>query len=74
MKKFKVEIPLEYVQGHLRYGHLEAEIEAKTEEEAKTLAKEWAEDGDMSIEVDDYSIDDIGDVDYENMIIEEINE
>lgn len=33
MKKFRVTQDLDYVMGHLRYGHLEGEFEAESKEE-----------------------------------------
>ncbi len=56
-KKFRVTQDLDYVMGHLRYGHKEMIIEADSLEEVK----EMFADGDtsmMDIIVDDYSIDD----------------
>ena len=76
MKKYKVSVPTDYVAGHLRYGHYETEIEAESLEkvkeyinsnEGKEYIKEVAE-----FEVDDYEIDDIGDLDLTMVIIEEI--
>ena len=76
MKKYKVSVPTDYVTGHLRYGHYETEIEAESLEkvkeyinsnEGKEYIKEVAE-----FEVDDYEIDDIGDLDLTMVIIEEI--
>ena len=32
MKKILIDAPLEYVAGHLRYGHLEGVIEVPDEE------------------------------------------
>lgn len=56
MKKYNVVIGCEYVQGHLRYGHLEGVIEATSEEEAKAIA--LAEHDYFDLIVDDYSVDD----------------
>ena len=66
MKKFKVTIPCEYIQGHLRYGHAEGIIEAKNIESITNLG-----DLDLDIVVDDYEIDDY-ELDFENARIEEI--
>ena len=75
MKKYKVSVPTDYVAGYLRYGHYETEIEAESLEkvkeyinsnEGKEYIKEVAE-----FEVDDYEIDDIGDLDLTMVIIEE---
>lgn len=56
---------LEYVQGYLRYGHLEMELNDEDFEKFKSLSleeqEEWLRD-EGHIEVDDYSIDDSGDI------------
>jgi len=53
--KFKVSQDCDYVMGHLRYGHLECEVEANSEE----MALEMVENGeyDMELVIDDYSVD-----------------
>lgn len=71
MKKFKVKIPYEYLDVYLKYGHREALIEAESLEEAKEKAKEW-DKYDFDCIVDNYRINDKGDLDYENMTVEEI--
>lgn len=67
-KKIKVEfnIPLEYVIGHLRYGHREGVLEL-TEEEFKRLEEDpeefLLEEGficDLELVIDDYRIEDYG--------------
>lgn len=60
MPKFTVCKELEYVTGHLRYGHAAVEVEAETEEEALTKAEEYFDCGDYDVVVDDYEIDDCG--------------
>lgn len=56
---------LDYVQGHLRYGYLEMELNDKDFEKFKSLSlkeqKEWLRD-EGSVEVDDFSVDDIGSI------------
>ena len=67
-KRIKVEfnIPLEYIMGHLRYGHKEGNLEL-TEEDFKRLEEDPAEllheEGfidDLELVVDDYEIDEQG--------------
>ena len=71
MKKFKIEVPCDYIQGHLRYGHGEAIIEAEDIEQAKEIAKDW---DDYSLIVDDYEVDDHDNYDFDKMTITEIKE
>jgi hypothetical protein len=60
MKKFTIIRDLDYVQGYLRYGHLELTVEAETEEDALEKVKDYRE-YDYQVIVDDYSVDDYGD-------------
>ena len=60
MKKFTVTKELDYVQGYLRYGHAEVTVSAETEEEALALANDCFNDGNFSVVVDDYSVEDCG--------------
>ena len=59
--EFKVCKNLDYVQGHLRYGHGTITIEAESEEEALKLAEKAFEDDNYEVEVDSYEIEDYGD-------------
>lgn len=56
---------LDYVQGYLRMGHLEMELNDKDFEKFKSLSlkeqKEWLRD-EGRVEVDDFSVDDIGSI------------
>ena len=56
---------LDYVQGYLRMCHLEMELNDKDFEKFKSLSlkeqKEWLRD-EGSVEVDDFSVDDIGSI------------
>lgn len=63
-KKYLIHAGLDYVQGHLRYGHLEGQVEL-TDEELKKLREDpnYAKELDLHTEVDDYRIDDVGSVD-----------
>lgn len=70
MKKFLVTADLDYVSGHLRYGHLEGVVEAESEKALKEMMKEENFARHLDIFVDDYSIDDYGDIgeyEYEEM-------
>lgn len=65
-KKVKFNIPLEYVAGHLRYGHKEGILEL-TEEEFKELQENpldfiYNQDilCDLNLVIDDYSVEDYG--------------
>ena len=56
---------LDYVQGYLIMGHLEMKLNDKDFEKFKSLSlkkqKEWLRD-EGSVEVDDFSVDDIGSI------------
>lgn len=54
---------LDYVQGYLRMGHLEMELNDKDFEKFKSLKeqKEWLWD-EGRVNVDDFSVDDIGSI------------
>lgn len=56
---------LDYVQGHLRYGHLEMELNDEDFEKFKSLSlkeqKEYLNDNGNLI-VDDYEVDDWGSI------------
>ena len=58
----KIIADVDYVVGHLRYGHWELELNDKEYNEYKNLSKEdkisWIKDGNFII--DSYRIDDIG--------------
>lgn len=72
--KVKFDIPLDYVVGHLRYGHKEGIVEL-TKEELKELKEDpgyFVDKYDilerLSLIIDDYCVDDYGysgEVDYE---------
>jgi len=57
MKLYKVFQDLDYVSGHLRYGHLEGTVEAESAEEAIALVKDDPL-GYLSIIIDDYELED----------------
>jgi len=62
MSKYKITGDLDYIQGHLRYGHYELEIDKqKWDSMNEDEQKEYLEDcGDLI--VDDYEIEDRGDI------------
>ena len=72
MKKILIDAPLEYVAGHLCYGHLEGVIEVSEEELEKfkenpidfLYNNEYIDELDLLI--DDWRIDDRGPIDYVN--------
>ena len=70
MKKFKINVPYDYVSGHLRCGHGEAIIEAQVIQTAKELAHEFDA---YDVVVDDYEVDECGELDFVNIEIEEIS-
>lgn len=56
---------LDYVQGYLREGHLEMELNDKDFEKFKSLSlkeqEEWLKDEGYTV-IDDYAVDDMGDI------------
>lgn len=65
-KKVKFNIPLDYIAGHLRYGHLEGTLDL-TEEEFKELEEDPLEFidnndilDDLDLIIDDYRVEDWG--------------
>lgn len=56
-KKFMVTQDLDYIVGHLRYGHKEMIIEADSLEEVKTMFAD-GDTSELDIIIDDYEIDD----------------
>lgn len=68
MKVF-VEASLDYIMGHLRYGHYEGELEISEEdiEIFKNDPMKYIKDNqlqdDLNLVVDDYSVDGIGTID-----------
>ncbi len=68
MKKYKVIIGTDYVQGYLKYGHGEAIVEANSPEEAKKIA---IENKDFELIVDNYSVED-HEYNYDDVRVEEV--
>lgn len=75
MKKVFVDYPVNWIAGHLRYGHKEGSIEMTDEEfeEFKQNPEKWLSEKDIDLEllVDDWEIDDY-DSDIEDVHWEEI--
>lgn len=65
LKKFRVTQDLDYVVGHLRYGHKEGIVEVESEDELKEMIKSGKIFNYMDVEIDDYSIEDYDDGDNE---------
>ena len=69
--KFLVTADVDYVMGHLRYGHLEGVIECESEEELKEMIENKNLDGYLDLVVDSYEVEDCGDVgEYHYEVIE----
>lgn len=72
MKKILIDASLEYVIGHLRYGHLEGVIEVPDEEFEKFKENpiDFLNDNEYTDEldllIDDWRVDDRGPIDYVN--------
>lgn len=64
-KRYTISVPVEYVFGHLRYGHLEMIIEADNEEEARAEFDPRYAD----LIVDDWEVYEYGDPMMEDMEI-----
>ena len=60
--KFLVRADVGYVVGHLRYGHLEGEVEAESEEELKEMMEDEYFSDWLDLVVDGYRVEDYGDV------------
>ena len=58
----KITCPVDYVTGHLRYGHYELVLSeeeyAKFQESSDEEKEDWIRDGEFI--VDDYEVDDTG--------------
>ena len=72
VKTYKVYADLDYVSGCLRYGHLEGEIKCESEEELKEMIKNGTIQEYLEVVVDDYSVEDYGDIgEYEYQLVKE---
>ena len=71
--KFQIEANLEYVVGHLRYGHYITTVEANSEEELRELlTKESVREqifNTAELIIDNYEVDDIGPIELPLTII-----
>lgn len=56
--KFKISQQCDYVQGHLRYGHFEGEVEVNSEAELRKLLEDEDIRDCMELIVDDYACND----------------
>lgn len=67
MKKILIDAPLEYVAGHLRYGHLEGIVNLTDEEfeQFKANPKNFIYDNDIELDllIDDWRVEDCGPID-----------
>lgn len=69
--KFNVYADVDYVSGYLRYGHFEGVVEAESEEELKEMMKDKYFRDYLDLVVDDYRIEDYGDIgEYTYEVIE----
>lgn len=55
--KFLVTADLDWIQGRLRYGHLEGIVEVESEEELEEMINSEAINDYLDLIVDDYSVD-----------------
>ena len=60
--RFLVRADVGYVVGHLRYGHLEGEVEAESEEKLKEMMKDKYFSDWLDLVVDGYRVEEYGDV------------
>lgn len=72
MKKYRVKVGCDYVQGYLKYGHGETIIEAETEEEAIDKVLNNKNNLDFDMVLDDYEIEDYAPWDFDALMLEEI--
>lgn len=74
MSKYLVYAPVDYVVGHLRYGHFEGEIEIPDD---KLTDKDWIRQAireDCELLVDDWEIDDYGSIEMECLEMTKLKE
>lgn len=67
VKKFKIDAPVDYVMGHLKYGHYEGEVEIPEEDEEnfKQSPLDYLNNNDLIESLDfkvDVEIEDCGDI------------
>lgn len=56
--KFLVEQDCDYVRGHLRYGHIEGEIEVYSQEELEQMMADGTYQDYCDVIVDEYRVED----------------
>lgn len=76
MKKFTVSVPLDYIDGYLRLAHKEMIVEAESMEEAKQKVLDDKENfiDESDLILDDYEVNDFGDLDFDELEINESEE
>ena len=72
-KKYLINAPVDYIIGHLRYGHFEGVVELSDDELIKikqnpNLLRKY----DLELLVDDWEIDGYGDIDASTVEITEV--
>lgn len=72
-KKYLITAPVDYVMGHLRYGHFEGVLEL-TDEELESIKQnpDILRDYDVELFIDDWEIDGYGDIDAGAIEITEV--
>lgn len=72
MKKFLVTADLDYIIGHLRYGHLEGIVEAESEKALREMMTKKDFRTYLDLLVDDYRVEDYGCIDKYRYEYEEV--
>lgn len=73
MRKYKVIIPCDYVQGYLRHGHYEGVVEVENKERLDELIESKDIVDKLDLEITDYSVED-NYIDWSGLEVEEIKE
>ena len=76
MKKFKITVPAEDVQGYLRYGYYEGVVEAESREEVEKMLKDSDARDDirdeLHLKVTDYEVEYAGPAERGDASVEEV--
>lgn len=72
-KQYEINVPVEYVIGHYKEGHLQTTIEADNEEEALAIAKSRDEES-FELIVDEEDLEDIGPLEWNKATIQQLGE
>lgn len=68
-------IPVNYVFGHLRYGHMEVTLEDEDYQRFLNASDKEKEnildENDASLVVDDYEVDDYGELDFNHISVQD---